>query len=221
FAVPGALPILGHLLALGDFPCKVLLDWKKKYGPVYLVKFGSFRTVIFNDAKSVREAFKLVPLSDRPPLKQYTEATQGKGFGFVNYANAEQKFFFIKNLKIFNENGNSVEGKLNEEISSFFDELIPGKPIPIRNTFTHTILNSVWGIVMGYTFEKGDPEETKLRELVQRVTAIPGMVESIGMFNPWMSNLMPDFTGITSWVKSYRGLCDFVERKAIDRKQTR
>ncbi|CAG7819746.1 unnamed protein product, partial [Allacma fusca] len=23
--VPGALPILGHLLALGDFPCKVLL----------------------------------------------------------------------------------------------------------------------------------------------------------------------------------------------------
>ncbi|CAG7722304.1 unnamed protein product, partial [Allacma fusca] len=41
--VPGALPIFGHLLTLGDFPCKVLLNWKKKYGPVYLVKFGSFR----------------------------------------------------------------------------------------------------------------------------------------------------------------------------------
>ncbi|CAG7719775.1 unnamed protein product [Allacma fusca] len=41
--VPGGLPLFGHLLALGDFPCRVLLNWKNKYGPVYLVKFGSFR----------------------------------------------------------------------------------------------------------------------------------------------------------------------------------
>ncbi|CAG7815675.1 unnamed protein product, partial [Allacma fusca] len=64
--IPGAIPILGHLLALGDFPCKILLNWKKKYGPVYIVKFGSFRTVVFNDTKSVKEAFKLVAFNDRP-----------------------------------------------------------------------------------------------------------------------------------------------------------
>ncbi|CAG7724585.1 unnamed protein product, partial [Allacma fusca] len=218
---PGALPLFGHLLALGDFPCKVLLNWKQKYGPVYRVKFGSFRTVVLNDTKSVKEAFRLAAFSDRPPLKQYKDGTEDKGFVYVDYDKSEQKFFIIKNLKAFSENGQYLEGRLNEEISSFFDAFIPGKPIPIRNAFSHTVLNSIWGIVMGYTFKSGDPQMKTLCELVQRVTAIPGMVESIGMFNPWLSNLMPDLTGVTSWCKAYRSLCHFVEGKANERKLTR
>ncbi|CAG7718903.1 unnamed protein product [Allacma fusca] len=143
------------------------------------------------------------------------------GFGFSNYVNAEQKFFLIKNLKTFGENGRYLEGRLNYEISCFFETLKPGTAIPIRYLFTHTVLNSVWGIVMGYTFKQGDPQMEILCDLAERVTAIEGMVESVGMFNPWLSNLMPDFTGVTSWIQAYRGLCDFVEGKANDRKQTR
>ncbi|CAG7725837.1 unnamed protein product, partial [Allacma fusca] len=178
-------------------------------------------TVVFNDTKSVKEAFKLVALSDRAPITHFKEGTKGKGFGFTNYVNAEQKFFIIKNLKIYNENGQYLEGKLNDEISYFFDTLNPGTPIPIRNLFSHTVVNSIWGIVMGYTFKHDDPQVRILCDLAQRVTAIQGMAEAIGMFNPWLSNLMPNFTGVTSWVTAYKNLCDFVEGKANERKQTR
>ncbi|CAG7728502.1 unnamed protein product, partial [Allacma fusca] len=142
-------------------------------------------------------------------------------FVYANYDKSEQTFLIIKNLKTFSENGQYLEARLNEEISSFFDALIPGKPIPIRNAFLHTVLNSIWGIVMGYTFKQGDPQMKILCDLVQRITAIPGMVESIRMFNPWLSKLLPNFTGVTSWVKAYRSLCHFVEGKANVRKETR
>ncbi|CAG7721846.1 unnamed protein product [Allacma fusca] len=137
------------------------------------------------------------------------------------YDKAEQKFFITKNLKTFSENEQYLEAKLNNEISDFFDELIPEEPIPIRNMFTHSILNSLWAIIMGYTFKKEDPQVKILRDLVQRVTAIPGVIESIGMFNPWMSNLMPNFTGVTSWVEAFQSLIAFVDGKVEERKQTR
>jgi len=39
---PRPLPILGHLPLLGNEPYKTLLEWKKIYGPILSVKFGSF-----------------------------------------------------------------------------------------------------------------------------------------------------------------------------------
>ncbi|CAG7731053.1 unnamed protein product, partial [Allacma fusca] len=68
---------------LGNFPCKVLLNGKQKYGPVYRVKFGSFRTVVLNDTKSVKAAFRLAAFSDRPPLKQYKDGTEDNGLDII------------------------------------------------------------------------------------------------------------------------------------------
>ncbi|CAG7725253.1 unnamed protein product, partial [Allacma fusca] len=178
--------------------------------------------VALNDVKSVKEAFKIIQTNDRPPLKQFKDGTQDRGLAFVDYFKGEQKQFMMKSLKTFSENGHHLEAQLNEEISQFFEALLihPDTPVLIPSVFTKTILNSIWNIVMGYTFSKDDPQMKILCDLVQRVTAIPGVLGAIGMWIPWLSNLLPNFTGVTSWVSSYRDLSNFVKLKAEERAGT-
>lgn len=40
--IPGALPVFGNLLQLGNLHCKVAGEWAKKYGwPVYQTRLGN------------------------------------------------------------------------------------------------------------------------------------------------------------------------------------
>ena len=76
------LPILGHLASLNPkAPYKTLNQLACKYGPVFLLQFGSFPVVILNDFESIRQAFikQGDEFDDRPKLLIFEMGNPGKG----------------------------------------------------------------------------------------------------------------------------------------------
>ncbi|CAG7734773.1 unnamed protein product, partial [Allacma fusca] len=70
---PIGLPLLGHLPLLGSSPHKTLWDWKKTYGPLIGIWFGSYRTVVINDPKLIRESMNMNAFAGRPKLNLFTD----------------------------------------------------------------------------------------------------------------------------------------------------
>ncbi|CAG7786298.1 unnamed protein product, partial [Allacma fusca] len=75
---PIGLPLLGHLPMLGTKPHETLLKWKKTYGDVIGVWFGSYRTVVINDAKLVREAMSMNVFTGRPCMNFFQARCEDK-----------------------------------------------------------------------------------------------------------------------------------------------
>ena len=76
------LPILGHLASLDPkAPYKSLNQLACKYGPIFLLQFGSFPVVILNDFESIRQAFikQGDEFDDRPKLLIFEMGNPGKG----------------------------------------------------------------------------------------------------------------------------------------------
>jgi cytochrome P450 family 2 subfamily U polypeptide 1 len=71
---PISLPFLGHLPLMGRFPHKTLCQWRKTYGPIIGVWFGSYKAVAINETKLIREALNMNSFAGRPRLNFF----QGK-----------------------------------------------------------------------------------------------------------------------------------------------
>lgn len=58
FSPPGpwGFPVLGHLPLLGNNPSKTLMAMSKTYGDVFLIRMGSWPTLILNNKEVIREA---------------------------------------------------------------------------------------------------------------------------------------------------------------------
>lgn len=75
---PFGVPILGFLPFLGKDIHLTLTDLSTKYGPIYQIFLGSKRVVVINDAKIIKEAFRLPAFSGRPDT-ELTRILQGYG----------------------------------------------------------------------------------------------------------------------------------------------
>lgn len=74
FSPPGpwGFPVLGHLHLLGKNPAKSLMNMSKTYGDVFLIRMGSWPTLVLNSKEVIREAMVDYPdiFSDRPNFSQ-------------------------------------------------------------------------------------------------------------------------------------------------------
>jgi len=58
-----------------------MIEWKKKYGPVIGINFGSFRTVVIHGHELIREAFNSPSFSGRPELRPFLDRSGGVAKG--------------------------------------------------------------------------------------------------------------------------------------------
>ncbi|CAG7785196.1 unnamed protein product [Allacma fusca] len=70
---PTGLNIFGPLPMLCNRMDKTLRHLKKTNGPIIGVRLGTYRAVIINDAKLIREALGMKALSGRPRLNFFTD----------------------------------------------------------------------------------------------------------------------------------------------------
>lgn len=75
---PTGIPFLGQLPFIGKDFHLTLTDLSKKYGSIYQIYLGSKRVVVINDAKIIKEAFRLPVFSGRPDT-ELTRILQGYG----------------------------------------------------------------------------------------------------------------------------------------------
>ncbi|CAG7733333.1 unnamed protein product, partial [Allacma fusca] len=80
---PVGFPVVGHLPQLGKNPHRTLAQWKKIYGPIIGVWFGSYRTVAINDSKLIKEALSLNVFSGRSDLSFFNARSEGVTKGIL------------------------------------------------------------------------------------------------------------------------------------------
>jgi phenylacetate 2-hydroxylase len=85
--IPGALPVVGHLLALGDDHATVCENWWKKYKhPAFQIRLGNTRAVVVNSFEDCRRMLigNQSAVIDRPTLYTFhgvISSTQGFTIG--------------------------------------------------------------------------------------------------------------------------------------------
>lgn len=75
---PFGVPFLGFLPFIGKDFHLTLTNLSHKYGPIYQIFLGSKRVVVINDAKIIKQAFRLPVFSGRPDT-ELTRILQGYG----------------------------------------------------------------------------------------------------------------------------------------------
>lgn len=89
FSPPGpwGFPVLGHLHLLGKNPAKSLMNMSKTYGDVFLIRMGSWPTLVLNSKEVIREAMVDYPeiFSDRPEFFTAKSINDMKNLAFGSY----------------------------------------------------------------------------------------------------------------------------------------
>ncbi|CAG7732357.1 unnamed protein product [Allacma fusca] len=163
---PIGLPLLGHLPLLGSCPHKTLWDWKKTYGPLIGIWFGSYRAVVINDPKLIQESMNMNAFAGRPKLSLFTHRSEDgviRGiFPTEGIQNIEQRRFTLKTFRDFGYGTNAMAVKVQGEIQELLNSLLAreGEPIQVKNLFSFPVLNALWIIIFGDRVNEDDPELT-------------------------------------------------------------
>ncbi|CAG7733179.1 unnamed protein product [Allacma fusca] len=171
---PRGIPILGHLHLLGPQPHKTFIKWKKLYGPMIGIWLGSFRTVVIQDAKLVREGLNLSAFSGRPALKAITVARSGgvaKGIFFTDGREwSEQRRFALRALREVGFGTKHMEGKVQEGIQELLETLKgkEGEPIQARSVFQAAVVSALWRILFGRHVDQQNPE---FKDAINRISS--------------------------------------------------
>ena len=137
FSPPGpwGFPVLGHLPLLGKNPSKTLMAMSKTYGDVFLIRMGSWPTLILNNKEVIREAMVDFPdiFSDRPEFFTAKALNDMKSVAFGAYTPRWRLHRKIANnvLRQFvSTKNNPTEEIINREASIVVDHFLQTKGAP-------------------------------------------------------------------------------------------
>jgi cytochrome P450 family 2 subfamily J len=197
---PWRLPFIGNAHQVGKQPYLDFMKMREKYGDIIAIDFGSYRSVIINDYKLIREALNETAFTGRPRLEFMLERSGGTPAGVIftdGQQWVEQRRFILKNLRDFGFGKKSMEGFVQQEIEELIETFKKdvGKPMTTQGKFNAAVLNALWAIVTGQRHSHDDPI---LGDLIKRLTS--GIQQSralgIGLFMPWLKKIAPKLVGM-------------------------
>uniref|UniRef100_A0AC35F953 Cytochrome P450 n=1 Tax=Panagrolaimus sp. PS1159 TaxID=55785 RepID=A0AC35F953_9BILA len=159
---PIPLPILGNTLSLALNPpgYQPLLEWKKKYGPVFTFWFGFQPTICITDFKIIKETFidDSETFAGRLTLNDLIQIVRGGHFGVIETEGhlwLEQKRFVLFTFRNFGMGKNLMQERVLDEVVYLIDTLkaINGKAIGIQGEIDRAVGSIINSLLFGYRFE--------------------------------------------------------------------
>ncbi|KAM9703187.1 cytochrome P450 2K1-like [Menidia menidia] len=209
---PTPLPVLGNLLQLDlKRPHNTLLEFSRKYGPVFTVYFGPKKVVVLAGYEAVKDALVNHDevFGDRDVLHILHEVNQGGG---VLWSNGdlwrEMRRFSLTNLRDFGMGKKVCEDKIIEECQHLTDEIkkYNGEAFDTTRLMNYAISNIICSMIFGNRSEYDDAE---FSNLVDRLNTTAQLLGSSSM---QVYNLFP----FCKWISSRRRYCHL---SAANRKQ--
>lgn len=120
------LPVVGHILRLGERPYESMQRLADKYGPVYSLYLGQQQVVVLNGADTIRDA--LINHGDefagRPKLYMIHSTLKGKGVISSPYNPDffEHKKFLMTKISQFSRRRSSLETNCLQTIRETLDD---------------------------------------------------------------------------------------------------
>ncbi|XP_060604951.1 cytochrome P450 1A1-like [Ruditapes philippinarum] len=96
---PWGFPILGHLPLLGEKPELKYLQWRRKYGDIFRIRFGSWETIIVNGHEAIKDAAerKDDAFSGRPEfVSQIAIKEQFDGLEAISFCNFSPTYLQVR-----------------------------------------------------------------------------------------------------------------------------
>ncbi|XP_063289446.1 cytochrome P450 2A13-like [Pelobates fuscus] len=156
---PTPLPLLGNILQIkrGEL-VKSLLEFGKKYGPVYTLYFGPRRVVVLCGYQAVKEALidQADEFSNRGKQSNTDSFVQGFGVVFSNGERWKQlRRFSLTTLRNFGMGKRSIEERIQEEAQCLMAEVrsYKGKSFDPTSILVQCVSNVISSVVFGSRFE--------------------------------------------------------------------
>ncbi|XP_018538444.1 cytochrome P450 2K1 [Lates calcarifer] len=189
---PKPLPLLGNLLQLDlGRPYNTLLEFSKKYGPVFTVYLGPKKVVVLAGYKTVKEALVKYAeeFGDRDQLQIVRDFNKGHGVLWSNGDSwKEMRRFALTNLRDFGMGKKACEDKIIEECNFLIEvfKKFKGEAFDTTQPMNCAVSNIICSMVYGSRFEYDDPEFTSLVDRTNRNIQLAGS-SSMQLYNlfPW------------------------------------
>ncbi len=181
------LPFVGNALIVGKSFAECYNRLRAKYGDVFSMYYGPYRTVVVCDYDLLQEVGASADLVYRPQQYLLFQLQGGsvtiggvESCGGIIFGNgqswAEQRRFTLHNLRNLGFGKFSMEDLVMEEVVKLNNHLecFNGEPISAKRFFNMAVINSLWHIVAGSKLEYDDEKLHKIIDFVDDLTKEKG-----------------------------------------------
>ena len=175
-----------HVLFLSFFKIVlfVLILAVDRYGKIVGFYIGNEPGVILADFELIKEVYKRDDASARPNMTPFCDLrpghwvidkeNEGKVPGVIFTHGkfwTEQRRFTLRVLKDLGFGKTSMEDTIMDEVEKLCDELrkFEGKPFKWEGILNVSVLNGLWGLLVGEKLQLDDPRLIKIVDLMDKV----------------------------------------------------
>ncbi|XP_077986476.1 cytochrome P450 1A1-like [Glandiceps talaboti] len=203
---PWGLPIIGHVLSLGDNPHLSLTKMAKRYGPIVQIRIGRRPVIVLTGLSTLKQAFirQGTEFAGRPDFKSFQRVSRGLSIAFNSYSQSWKihKKIATTALKTC-MSGKLLEGlekQIQNEAMLLVNVLttpnsLQGHGIDPRHPVRLAVTNIISVILFGKKYAHEDKELQHILDLAER------LLEAFGTGNP--TDIMP-WTAIFPSVRRMR-----------------
>ncbi|OCT68039.1 hypothetical protein XELAEV_18039335mg [Xenopus laevis] len=195
---PKPLPILGNLLQLKSREIhKPLLEFSKKYGPVYTLYMGSMPAVVLCGYEAVKEALvdNAEKFSGRAELPIINLTSQGYGIAFSNGERwKELRRFSLTTLRNFGMGKRNIEERIQEEINYLLEVFRETQGSVFNPAFIirRSVSNVICSVLFGKRFDYTDQKLQILLDLVaENLRRVDNIWVQVYNFIPKLLDILP------------------------------
>ncbi|XP_069696212.1 methyl farnesoate epoxidase-like [Periplaneta americana] len=222
---PPYLPVLGSVLFI---PTKLLHltmagEWRRKYGPLVGLFLGSKPAVAVCGPNEVLEVLRREEFQARPDDILFRDRIFGKKFGLVFSDGpywVEQRRFTLRHLRDFGFGKKSMERLILDQVDDIVKEMKNHSIIQVNSLFNVSILNMLWGMIAGVTYERNDERLKYLFEKLDQAFRASGPAGNAANVFPVLMKIAPDLSGYNHVKQIVEDLQDFFKEIISEHEKT-
>ncbi|XP_042238303.1 cytochrome P450 2L1-like [Homarus americanus] len=147
------LPLIGYIPLTRKSIHDQLFDLHKKYGGIYVWRFGTKVNVILHDYQLIKDAFTSQDFVDRPSLKflQYGEETANGLIATNGSLWHNNRRFALRQLRDLGMGKFKLVAAMQRQGTQLVQQLKKqaGRPAPLPHALHVAVLNVIWQMVGG------------------------------------------------------------------------
>lgn len=226
---PKWLPIIGSALFVHNERIRTGMLWKAmmaiasnyKHNGVVGFKVGKDKTVVAVSPDSIREMTLNEHLDGRPNGILYETRTWGTRLGVMLTDGelwVDQRRFVVRHLKEFGFARRGMVDMIQTEAQHMladYRQIVNnqnGKAlIPMQDAFNSYVLNTLWCMMTGTRYERGNLKLKQLQKLLHTLILNLDMMGALFSHFPLLRFIAPSFSGYKQFVEIHETMHSFIE----------
>ncbi|XP_055385573.1 methyl farnesoate epoxidase-like [Condylostylus longicornis] len=220
YPIVGCIPLLQRLINIFKFYHLMWEHFATIWGPVVGFRIGCDRVILISGIDAVKEFYSIDEFNGRPNGFFFKVRSFNKRLGIVFTDGKEwevQRRFSMKILKQLMGIGKNglihIEIEAQKMIENFRKKAIKKELLEMQHLFDIPVLNVMWALLAGYTF---DVDDTKLLNLVKLIHECFRDIDmSGGILNqfPFIRYFFPEKCGYNKMIKNTKPLLSFLTER--------